>query len=252
MKYAPAQMNFYGCWYRRRSSRKHLIDRDKHLKKISANAIKKYACRIKGKINGFVYPNVETSNFELKYFKWDDRLKVKKDNSTILILADNIDMKMFNKSAYKDKPKILIITKEIDHRIRQLLEKQAVVFDLSGFLTIDNWIGFIDYIIKSRNINDVFCDNQSYFARIVPLIIERYPTIKIKEIDGRNQIFISDAGNKLENYVEYIKDNSKVNQKSVFRQILYRFGRKMWKYKFYRFLILFLKKSRRLLADERK
>ena len=78
-----------------------------------------------------------------------------------------------------DEYDITIITTEPNdtYIYRQKMEKMATIFDLSTFLHREHWASFIDYIIKSRNIDLVMNSNSYYGFYAIPWLKSVNPQV---------------------------------------------------------------------------
>lgn len=72
-----------------------------------------------------------------------------------------MDLKIFKQIKEKNKDKNIIIisfglTKESPYVLRQKYEEFATVFELPTFLDKKYWLGFINYIQETRDINEIY------------------------------------------------------------------------------------------------
>lgn len=248
--YVPAQMNFYGFWYRRLKGRMFKVDTNLESKKASDALTKKYAKKVKNNIKGLLFPNVKTKDYTLKYYDWNKNKIIKYETEPILILANDIDLKALKKLNPNKEKMFLITTKAIDINIRQKLIEYAFVYDLSSFLSLDDWLGFIDYTIKSKKINRVYYKEDDFFSKVIKLLKNKYKKLLIENLETKKLFNYSTIDNiDLENeYITYLKQNV-IREKSNIESFLYRFGYKMWKYRFYRNLIKSLKKVKEVVYN---
>ena len=183
----PVRMNFYGFWYRRKVLEGEL-SRSKDNKERNMEIIKSTVKTIKKPVKAIQYPKQD--------YNWDviednfttiliPELVNKKDRINILMIipwmvtggADkfNID---FIKGLNKDKFEVTVITTEPQiNDYRQSFEKFATVFDLSTFIDKKYWVSFINYIIKSRNINFILNTNSRFGYALLPYLKANYPEI---------------------------------------------------------------------------
>lgn len=167
----PIQVGFYGFWYRRReeSLLTNINNEKKQEYQLKMRDLKIEADKIKENINAIKYPKgkkydlCEMNNFENDISKIE--ILNKKQKSDIYILPYlGTDKTMYKKirKASKEK-KIYIITignnKHSPYFYRQKYEQFSTVYDLTTFIDSRYWISFIQYIIDSRNVDNVYVSN---------------------------------------------------------------------------------------------
>lgn len=191
--YFPIRMNYYGFWYRRREGVLHQINKKKDTKKEALKIIKSLANNVKIKsVNAIQFP-IKTDVNDLllpQKFNWSKKsIYNNKERKQILFIlpwlvvggADNFNLELISRLD-KKKYNITIITTEYSkYVLRQEFEKHAVVFDLTTFLKQKDWAGFIDYIIKSRNIDLVFLSNSFFGYYALPWL--KSMNEKVKFVD---------------------------------------------------------------------
>ena len=163
----PVKMNYYGIWAEKEVE-------DKLSKEIKDNLI------------GINYP-VGVSYYHNIPHELDWNKKNKKENGKINILfifpwfrvggADKFNYELISRMD-KEKYNITIITTEPCPYIwRQKFENYAEIFDLTSFMHRENWAGFIDYIIKTRNIDLVMNSNSYYGFYAIPWLKSLNPEV---------------------------------------------------------------------------
>ena len=107
--------------------------------------------------------NIDTiKNLDKQDLDWNRRLpKEKKENLLYILPAIGMDLKIFKQIKEKSKDKNIIIisfglTKESPYVLRQKYEEFATVFELPTFLDKKYWLGFINYIQETRDINEIY------------------------------------------------------------------------------------------------
>lgn len=187
--YFPVRMNFYGFWYRRKKN-------EGELNRVKSNAtrnmqiIQETASKIKERVKAIQYP-IQNYNWD----KIEDEFKgiiypetKEKNNKVNLLLiipwlvtggADKFNIDLIS-GLDKNKFNITIITTEPQVNIyRQEAEKYATVYDLTTFLDRKYWIAFINYIIKSQDINIILNTNSRFGYAALPYLKGKYPEIPI-------------------------------------------------------------------------
>ena len=182
----PIQATYYGFWYRRReqSLLTQINDEKKKENELRLRDIKKEAEKIKSKVAALTFPSGELKEIKeliYKKFEWEKKFpKTSKENILYILPATGMDNKIYKQIKKKsEKYNVFIITLEnIEHShyaLRQKYEKFATVFDLTSFLGQESWLGFIKYIINTRDIKDI------YLAEEYTNIEFFKETLKIKE-----------------------------------------------------------------------
>lgn len=186
----PVRMNFYGFWYRRKKGESESKRATKN-KTTDMQIIQKTAATINKKVKAIQYPR---ENFE-----WDTieesidtiltpQLEDKADDLINILMiipwattggADKFNIDMI-KGLDKNKFNVTVILTEPQiNMYRQELEKYAVVYDVTTFIDEKYWLAFINYIIKSRNINFIINTNSRFGYAILPYLKGKYPETPI-------------------------------------------------------------------------
>lgn len=163
----PIQITYYGFWYRRReqSLLTQINDEKNKENELRLRDIKIEADKIRGKIEPLMLPRgklQDISKLECNELNWNKKLpKILKENILYILPATGMDKKTYKEIKKKsEKYNVSIITLEnIEHShyaLRQKYERFATVFDLTTFLGQKSWLGFIKYIINTRDIKDIY------------------------------------------------------------------------------------------------
>ena len=211
--YFPVRMNFYGFWYRRKENEGER-NRAKSNQARDMQIIQESAKKIKERVKAIQYP-IQNYNWD----KIEDEVKgivypeLKQENEKINLLliipwlttggADKFNIDLI-RGLDKNKFNITIITTEPQiNNYRQEAEKYATVYDLTTFIDRKYWISFINYIIKTQNINIIFNTNSRYGYSILPYLKGKYPEIPIldyvhmEEWYNRNGGFSRDSSSNM-------------------------------------------------------
>lgn len=207
----PVHMSYYGMWYRRKKDGE--LARANNNKQKTQEIIEKTIKTINNKVEAIQYPRY-TYNWE----KIEDKvstIKVSKKKNTnktnILIIvpwlvtggADKFVLELTNR-INKDKYNIIILFTEPNINVlRQQIEQNATVYDLTTFLDQRYWLGFINYIIEKENINIIFNTNSLFGYEALPYLKERYPKISILDYVHMEEWYNRKGG--------YARDSSVMN-----------------------------------------
>ena len=187
--YFPVRMNFYGFWYRRKENEGER-NRAKSNQTRDMQIIQESASKIKERVKAIQYP-IQNYNWDKIEDKLDGiiypELKEKNDKINLLLIipwlvtggADKFNIDLI-RGLDKNKFNITIITTEPQiNNYRQEAEKYATVYDLTTFLDRKYWIAFINYIIKSQDINMILNTNSRFGYAMLPYLKGQYPEIPI-------------------------------------------------------------------------
>lgn len=208
----PVHLNHFGFWYRR-SDIGELTKAKKSNEKKAEKIIKETVKNINNYVDAVQYPYYN--------YNWDGIEQIKdivypqyKQNDKIKILmcipwmvmggADkfNLDLiKLIDKSKYEVS---IIITQPTEYKWRQLFEQECLeVFDLTTFIDHKYWNSFINYLIKSRNI-DIFLNTNSTFGYAsIPYIKSTFPNLRIIDYIHMEEWYNRNGG--------YSRDSKMVN-----------------------------------------
>lgn len=93
---------------------------------------------------------------------WNRKLPYNSKETILYIIpATGMDIKLYYQIKKESKSKNIIIlsfgiTKKSPYVLRQKYERFATVFELPTFLSSKYWLGFINYIIQTRQIKTVY------------------------------------------------------------------------------------------------
>ena len=209
----PVRMNFYGFWYRRKENEGER-NRAKSNQARDMQIIQESAKKIKERVKAIQYPiqnyNWDKIEDEVKGIVYPE-LKLENEKINLLLIipwlttggADKFNIDLI-RGLDKNKFNITIITTEPQiNNYRQEAEKYATVYDLTTFIDRKYWISFINYIIKTQNINIIFNTNSRYGYSILPYLKGKYPEIPIldyvhmEEWYNRNGGFSRDSSSNM-------------------------------------------------------
>lgn len=169
----PVQVGFYGFWYRRR--KKSLLtdinDTTKKEYELKNKDLKLEADKIKNKIEAIYYPKEEDVNSleNEKIENIGDIEIINKDQKSDIYILPYLgtDKKIYKKIKKEAKEKnIYIVTMQQSghspYMYRQKYEQFCTVYDLTTFLDSKYWISFIQYIIDSREIENIYISDTKY------------------------------------------------------------------------------------------
>ena len=195
-EYYPIHVAYYGFWYRRRegSLLSEINDQKKQEYQQKMKDLKVEADKITKKVNAIEYPkkNINQS-IEKTDFKISSTIKIlnnTNDANLYVLPYLGTDKKMYKKikEDSKDK-KIYIITLQNNGKsqyfYRQKYEEFAIVYDLTSFSDEKNWLDFIQYILDTRKINNIYLSNTKYNK----IIKENFSVKIIEECRYSNYIY---------------------------------------------------------------
>jgi glycosyltransferase involved in cell wall biosynthesis/GT2 family glycosyltransferase len=185
-------------WYRVNNTGEFSRAKQNHKKAMkyvneTAKQIENYVHAIQFPREGSKYDTVNELDMSLPMYKREDKRK-----NVLFIFpwmvvggADifNLELiKRLDKSKYKA---IIVTTTPNINKLEQDFKDYAeCVYDLSSFLDRNAYINFVDYLMKSRNIDMVVVSNSQYGYYMVPYLKGKYPTVPF--IDYIHSIDIAD------------------------------------------------------------
>lgn len=135
-----------------------------------------------------------------------ENTKLNKDN---IYIYETI--KRFSNNGYNTL--VIATTPNSDNNLYQdFKEISSGFYDMSNFLDTKDYPLFIDYLIKSRNIDIIFLNTSNLGYTLLPLIKEKYPKVKIIEY----------IVNNISEYSEYLKqliDVTIVLNKEIYNKV---------------------------------
>ena len=190
--YYPVHMHFYGLWYRRKESKsllKEVNDPKNPNNKLRLEELKKEADKINKVVKAVELPgyNRKIQKLEINFENWNTILK---DENNILIITNKLttDPHIFEIIEREEGKSVTIITTESSPYIgRQAYESKAEVFDTTTFLPTENQVDFVNYIIKTRNINKIYLCNKSDFEEKIDKGIK---TVKINYTEDNSNYLL--------------------------------------------------------------
>lgn len=185
----PIHMSYYGFWYRQKTnSGQHNLATTKHEENM--RQIREYAKYVTDEVKAIEFPR-ENYNWDflsdtpdsivLPTFKKDKKINILVITPWMTLGgADKFNLDLF-KMINKDKYRITLVTTHPTTYVwRQEFEKACdEVFDLSTFLDRKDWLGFVDYLISTRNIDILFSTNSVTGYRMLPYFHAKYPSLPI-------------------------------------------------------------------------
>lgn len=232
----PVRMNFYGFWYRRKVNSGELL-KSRQNKRRSLEIINQTASTIKKKVTAIQYPKKDDYNWDILLDNYDDVvIPEQKNNNKINILmlipwmtvggADKFNLD-FLRLIDKNRFNVTVITSEPQVNVyRQEFEKYAEVFDLTTFIDKKYWLAFLNYIIKSRNINFIFNTNSRFGYVTLPYLKGKYPQIPIIDYVHMEEWYNRNGGYSRDtSAVESVIDKTLVCNKNSEKVLVDHFGK---------------------------
>ena len=183
----PVHVTTNSFWYRIKNNGE--LAKSKKNNKKAKNLIKQAGKAIKKKVEAIEFPR-ECYNWELIEANKVLIPEVKRDNKKINIMfiipwmvmggADKFNLDLITALDKKKYSFTIVTTQQTDYVWRQKFEQVADdVFELPSFLDRKDWPAFMEYLIKSRNINIIFNSNSTGGYIMLPYIKSLFPTIPI-------------------------------------------------------------------------
>ena len=198
----PVRMNSLLTYYRQKKGTSEL--------KASSEENKKKALRIIEEAKRDIVDYKEAIQFPKYDYNWEeikDEIIKNKDtqkNNKINILmiipwmvtggADRFNLDLIKRMDRKKFSFTIISTMPSKNEWRRQFEKYAIIYDLTTFLEMKHWIGFINYIIKKNNINLIFNSNSEFGYRILPYLKAKYPQIPITDFVHMEEWYMRNGG----------------------------------------------------------
>ena len=170
--YFPVHMRFYGFWYRRKEKGSLLKQINNPNNKLRIEAIANEASKITQNIEAIELPRTE--NFKISKLDYSNFPKLRSNG--VLIIAPHIKTdKHVLEIAKKEKNVTILTTTACPYIGRKWCEEVADVFDMTTFLAEENYMDFIKYIIKTRDIKKVYlCNQEIELDEQIEIIKENY------------------------------------------------------------------------------
>lgn len=208
----PIRINPQSFWYRTSNTGELSRSKSNHDKAMAL--IKKTAKTIKRDVKSIQFPrmgtinniNNEINDFILPEYKMNNK-------SIMLILSDfklnknNILMyetlKKYKKNGYRT---IVISTNPKVENLRQDFQLYSdELYNLTNFLEFNNYPKFINYLLKSRDVNELLISDKTFGYAMIPIIKENNKKLKIY-VYAKEQ---SETLNEIAGIVDLIITNNK-------------------------------------------
>lgn len=144
--------------------------------------LKKEADKIQIKVDAIQYPRKCEGKLEYRELYWKEKKfnlknKVKKIYILPWLGTDDKILEMI-----KSESKAIIVTTSYSKYIsRQDFELYSDVFDLTTFLEKEYWLGFIEYLIKTRDISQVVIADIKDATEIKTFLSQKFSEISIQD-----------------------------------------------------------------------
>lgn len=183
----PLRINVPLFWYRTSNSGELSRAMDNH--EAAMKYVNETSAKIKNDVEIIQFPRTGDSNRDR--FDWKSSVypQYKKNGKkTILFLipwmviggADlfNLDiLKRIDKNKFNS---IVITMLPSDNPLRQKFEEFSdAVYDMASFIDRIDYPSFVNYIIKSRNVDSIFISNCSYAYAMLPIIKKKFPKVHV-------------------------------------------------------------------------
>lgn len=187
----PVHINEYLFWYRRNNTGVlSIVNNNSDIKTASSETIKKVSDTVPDNITAIEFPQKEQKDQFINTFKYSGTLKlpIKRKKIEVLMLLPWLEMggaDLFNldivQRINKEKFHITIITTVSgENLLLQRFKKYTEdIFNLPNFLTRNNYLEFVSYIIETRNIDVIFFSNSYAGYTWMSWIRMTYPQIAI-------------------------------------------------------------------------
>lgn len=185
----PIRLNAPLFWYRTSFSGE--LSRAKSNHKKAMKLISSTAKTVKNEVNVIQFPRISASGPTTNTISAMTLPEYKKEKqNTILFLVDNINLTKNSlttietiKRLSKENNCILVMTEPSKNNLRQdIKDYVSEVHDLSNFLDTKDYPLFIDYLIASRNVDNIIINNASFAYAMLPDIKQKYQSIKVIEL----------------------------------------------------------------------
>lgn len=180
----PIRVNAPLFWYRISNTGEF-----SRAKKNNSNAMKyvnETAGRIDNDVDIIQFPNSSDSTFDgydsmsLPFYK-------KSDKKNILYIfpwmvvggADIFNLELIKRLDPSKYNSFVVTTLPSENPLFQNFNEFATIYDMASFLSVRDYLYFVDYLIKSRNIDIVFVSNSTHGYAMLPYIKTKYPNISV-------------------------------------------------------------------------
>ena len=185
----PVRMNSLLTYYRQKEKNSELKTSNSTNKEKAMKIINNISREIAEYRDGIQFPKFDYNWEEIKDENESiPKLKRKKDDKIHVLMiipwmvtggADRFNLDLVSKLD-KSKYEFTIITVvPTNNEWRKKFEKYAIIYDLTTFLDMKDWVSFINYIIHKNNINLIFNSNSEFGYKVLPYLKAKHPKIPI-------------------------------------------------------------------------
>ncbi len=198
----PVRMNSLLTYYRQKKGTSELKSSNEENKKNALRIIEEAKRDIVDYKDAIQFPKYDYNWEEIKdeIIKIKDTQKSNKINILMIIPwmvtggADRFNLDLIKRMDRKKFSFTIISTMPSKNEWRRQFEKNATIYDLTTFLEMKDWIGFINYIIKKNNIKLIFNSNSEFGYRILPYLKAKYPQIPITDFVHMEEWYMKNGG----------------------------------------------------------
>ena len=198
----PVRMNSLLTYYRQKKDTSELKSSNEENKKNALRIIEEAKRDIVDYKDAIQFPKYDYNWEEIKdeIIKIKDTQKSNKINILMIIPwmvtggADRFNLDLIKRMDRKKFSFTIISTMPSKNEWRRQFEKYATIYDLTTFLEMKDWIGFINYIIKKNNIKLIFNSNSEFGYRILPYLKAKYPQIPITDFVHMEEWYMKNGG----------------------------------------------------------
>ena len=198
----PVRMNSLLTYYRQKKGTSELKSSNEENKKNALKIIEEANRDIVDYKDAIQFPKYDYNWEEIKdeIIKIKDTQKSNKINILMIIPwmvtggADRFNLDLIKRMDRKKFSFTIISTMPSKNEWRRQFEKYATIYDLTTFLEMKDWIGFINYIIKKNNIKLIFNSNSEFGYRILPYLKAKYPQIPITDFVHMEEWYMKNGG----------------------------------------------------------
>ena len=198
----PVRMNSLLTYYRQKKGTSELKSSNEENKKNALRIIEEAKRDIVDYKDAIQFPKYDYNWEEIKdeIIKIKDTQKSNKINILMIIPwmvtggADRFNLDLIKRMDRKKFSFTIISTMPSKNEWRRQFEKYATIYDLTTFLEMKDWIGFINYIIKKNNIKLIFNSNSEFGYRILPYLKAKYPQIPITDFVHMEEWYMKNGG----------------------------------------------------------
>lgn len=188
--YIPAKISTYGFWYRNLcdGNLRRCLD-DNEFSRQNKLIIEEKAKSVPNGIVTIGFDGRFREEFAgIERIEFDTKLPYKKEKINVLLMiphmvtggADKFNLD-FVKNIDRDKFRVGIITTTCDENtlLQEFAQYVDDIFELHNFLVGNQWVGFVEYYIRTRNVKILF-NVSSYFSYyMMPSLSMKFPELAI-------------------------------------------------------------------------